>query len=93
MSSLAEFSPIDLVDEHGFILDKDVREPKVLMIASGLDIRTVQDIGGHKDIKTTMNYAHLLAEKIREAARTFSIKPAEEIQPDPRNYLRLVKNS
>ena len=63
------------------------------MIASGLDIRTVQDIGGHKDIKTTMNYAHLLAEKIREAARTFSIKPAEEIQPDPRNYLRLVKNS
>jgi integrase len=63
-----------------------------LMIASGLDIRTVQEIGGHTDIKTTMNYAHLLAERIRHAARTFSIQPSEEKRAEQKPVLRLISN-
>ena|GEM_PF-698205 len=63
-----------------------------LMIAGGLDIRTVQEIGGHTDIKTTMNYAHLLAERIKHAARTFSIEPAEEKVAERKPVLRLISN-
>ncbi len=63
-----------------------------LMIASGLDIKTVQEIGGHTDIKTTMNYAHLLAERIKFAARNFVIQPSEQISPEPKPVLRLISN-
>lgn len=61
-----------------------------LMIASGLDLKTVQDIAGHKDIKTTINYAHLLAERIKHAARTFVIKPTQETLPNQKTNLRLL---
>jgi hypothetical protein len=44
-----------------------------LMIASGLDLKTVQEICGHQKITTTMNYTHLLGDSIRKAARSFSI--------------------
>lgn len=63
-----------------------------LMIASGLDIRTVQEIGGHTDIKTTMNYAHLLAERIKHASRTFVIQPSEELERTQKPVLRLISN-
>jgi hypothetical protein len=46
------------------------------MIADGLDLRTVQEICGHKDIDTTMRYAHLLGDSIKKAARAFSIVPS-----------------
>jgi integrase len=46
-----------------------------LMIGSGIDLRTVQEICGHKDIKTTMGYAHLLGDNLRRVAQTFSVKP------------------
>jgi integrase len=46
-----------------------------LMIGSGVDLKTVQEICGHDNIKTTMNYIHLLSERIRETARTFSVRP------------------
>lgn len=46
-----------------------------LMIASGIDLKTVQEICGHGDIKTTMNYVHLLSNSIRETARKFSVLP------------------
>lgn len=49
-----------------------------LMIAGGLDIKTVQEICGHKDISTTMNYVHLLGDSVRQAARTFLVGPSSE---------------
>jgi len=63
-----------------------------LVIASGLDIRTVQEIGGHTDIKTTMNYAHLLAERIKHEGRTFIIQPSEELEKIQKPVLRLISN-
>ena len=30
------------------------------MLASGADIRTVQEVMGHKDVSTTMIYTHVL---------------------------------
>jgi len=71
----------------------DLRHTAIsLMIASGLDLKTVQDIAGHKDIKTTINYAHLLAERIKHVARTFVIKPTEEMPPEQNKpNLRLLK--
>lgn len=82
-------TPIDhdnFVDRY---FEKDVAEASVkkirfhdlrhtgttLMIAGGLDIKTVQEICGHKDISTTMNYVHLLGDSVKQAARTFSVVP------------------
>ena len=45
------------------------------LIAAGVDIKTVQVILGHEDIKTTMNYVHLVGDKVKEVARTFSLSP------------------
>jgi len=62
-----------------------------LMIADGLDVKTVQEIAGHKDLKTTMNYVHLLAERIRYAARTFAVKPEVQFKEKKQKlFLRLV---
>lgn len=97
--------PIRHDDFKKRVFDRDIREwggPKIrfhdlrhsaatLMIASGLDLKTVQEICGHEDIHTTMNYAHLLAEKIRQVARTFSIGPSESLQEESKTRLRLVK--
>jgi site-specific recombinase XerD len=30
------------------------------LLADGYDIRTVQELSGHKDVKTTMIYTHVL---------------------------------
>jgi len=38
-------------------------------LMSGLDIRTVQKLAGHASIVTTMKYAHLSPEHLREAAQ------------------------
>lgn len=46
------------------------------MIASGVDLKTVQEICGHEKIETTMNYVHLLSERIRETARSFALLPS-----------------
>lgn len=45
------------------------------MIASGLDLKTVKEICGHQDVATTMRYAHLLGDSIKQAARSFSVVP------------------
>jgi integrase len=50
-----------------------------LMAAAGIDLRTVQEICGHQSIQTTMNYAHMLAERIRDTARSFAIVPQANI--------------
>lgn len=44
-----------------------------LMLASGIDIKTVKEICGHASIVTTMGYAHLVSGSIENVARTFSI--------------------
>ena len=46
-----------------------------LMIANGVDIKTVKEICGHADITTTMNYVHLLSGSIANVAKVFSLKP------------------
>ena len=57
------------------------------MIANGIDIKTVQSIAGHEDIKTTMNYVHVVGSKIKEVSRTFSIS---QNVSKPLPILRLV---
>lgn len=44
-----------------------------LMISEGIDIKTVQSILGHEDIKTTMNYVHLIGDNIKKVAMSFRI--------------------
>lgn len=44
-----------------------------LLISAGIDLRTVQEIFGHEDITTTMNYTHLIADNIKRVADLFSI--------------------
>lgn len=67
--------------------DRDVREAGVpvirwhdlrhtaatLMLAQGVDIKTVQTICGHEQIETTLLYVHVLGDGIKEVARRFSI--------------------
>jgi len=71
----------------------DLRHTAItLMIGDGLDVKTVQEIAGHKDVKTTMNYVHLLAERIRYAAKTFAVKPEVKFKEKrQKSFLRLVK--
>ncbi|MCX6119784.1 MAG: site-specific integrase [Proteobacteria bacterium] len=47
-----------------------------LMIDQGVDLVTVSKILGHKDMKTTMLYLHLLPNKIAETAAVFSVLPS-----------------
>jgi hypothetical protein len=37
-----------------------VRQPFATLIEGGYDIRTIQELLGHKDVKTTMIYTHVL---------------------------------
>ncbi len=55
----------------------DLRHTGVtLMVAEGLDLKTVKEICGHKDISTTMKYVHLVADCIKNVAKVFAIVPA-----------------
>lgn len=47
-----------------------------LMIASGVDVKTVKEICGHADISTTMNYVHLVAASVERVPLLFSLSPA-----------------
>ncbi|MBF0362728.1 MAG: site-specific integrase [Oligoflexia bacterium] len=40
-----------------------------LLIAAGVDIMTVKEICGHEDIKTTMNYVHLIGNSVRKVGQ------------------------
>ena len=59
-----------------------------LMIGNGVDLKTVKEICGHKDIATTMGYTHLLGDNLKNVARSFSIKPSITQNEEPK--LRLV---
>ncbi len=51
-----------------------------LLIAAGVDLKTVQEICGHEDIKTTMNYVHLVGENIRRVSEVFQVS-AKPVSP------------
>lgn len=70
----------------------DLRHTAItFMIAGGLDLRTVQEIAGHKDIKTTMNYAHVLAETVRLAGKTPLVMPSTCEGTETNSHLQLVQ--
>lgn len=46
-----------------------------LLIANGVDVKTVKEICGHADIATTMNYVHMISGSINKVAQTFSVAP------------------
>jgi site-specific recombinase XerD len=45
------------------------------MIASGVNLPTVQAILDHKDVSTTMRYVHLLGDSIQQVISSFSVLP------------------
>jgi len=47
------------------------------------DIALVKEYAGHKDVKTTMVYAHVLDSRIRMVTKGFDIKPPELPAPQP----------
>lgn len=47
-----------------------------LMLGSGIDVKTVQEILGHKDLATTMKYLHAISGSVGAAAKVFDIKPS-----------------
>jgi Phage integrase family len=40
------------------------------LVMAGVDLRTVQELMGHKDIKMTLRYAHLSPDHTRQAMET-----------------------
>jgi integrase len=46
-----------------------------IMVDSGVNIKTVQFIAGHKDITTTMKYVHLLGDSLTDVTKSFQINP------------------
>ena len=58
-----------------------------LMIDKGVDLVTVSKILGHKEMKTTMLYLHLLPNKIADTAALFSVVPrsaSDHVSAQPR---------
>lgn len=56
-----------------------------LMLAKGIDVKTVSEILGHEDISTTMIYVHLLGDKVKQVSKFFSVGPTsrEAARPQP----------
>ncbi|MDZ4083130.1 MAG: tyrosine-type recombinase/integrase, partial [Bdellovibrionales bacterium] len=44
-----------------------------MMIAGGIDLKTVKEICGHADIATTMTYVHLISGAVERVAQVFSV--------------------
>lgn len=55
-----------------------------LMIDKGVDLVTVSKILGHKDLRTTMLYLHLLPNKIADTAALFSVVPTVSVPSQAR---------
>lgn len=47
-----------------------------LMLDSGIDVKTVQEILGHKELSTTMKYVHLIGGKVKAAGEKFAVRPS-----------------
>lgn len=71
-----------------FVRFHDLRHTAAtLMIANGIDLKTVKEICGHADIATTMNYVHMIAGSVNKVAKTFSVVPESRAEVIP---LKLV---
>ena len=62
------------------------------LVMAGVDLRTVQELAGHKDIKMTTRYAHLApAHKLAAVDRLAEYRMEQEKTEAKRTYgLRLV---
>jgi integrase len=47
-----------------------------LILLSGVDVRSLQDIMGHEDLSTTMRYVHALGDSAKRVSESFSVKPS-----------------
>lgn len=47
------------------------------LTAGGIDLRTVQTLAGHRNIKTTMNYAHFVPDNMFRALEVLQSRPEE----------------
>lgn len=54
-----------------------------LMLDAGVDLRTVQEILGHKNLETTARYIHALGKNVSRAAKTFSLNPSAKSETSP----------
>lgn len=50
-----------------------------LMLLAGVDVKSLQDIMGHKDIKTTMKYVHAIGDAASRVAQAFSVKAQDNV--------------
>jgi integrase len=48
-----------------------------LMLAKGIDVKTVSEILGHEDLETTLIYVHLLGNRIKQVSDLFFVRPAK----------------
>ena len=44
------------------------------LVQAGIDIYTVKELLGHKDLRMTVRYAHLFPEKLREAVKVLDVE-------------------
>lgn len=44
------------------------------LVQAGIDIYTVKELLGHKDLRMTVRYAHLSPEKLREAVKVLDVE-------------------
>jgi integrase len=54
-----------------------------IMLDEGVDIRTLQEILGHKDLDTTQRYVHAIGHNIGRAARAFSLSGNHTVDTPP----------
>ncbi len=54
------------------------------LISRGVDVRTVQQLMGHRDIKTTLTYLHLIRGAERRAIDALELVPGISLAPQPR---------
>lgn len=52
------------------------------LVSQGHDLRTVMEVAGHADIKTTMGYVKLVGQNIDKLAQSFSISPTSNGNTD-----------
>jgi site-specific recombinase XerD len=48
----------------------------------GIDLRTIQELMGHRDITTTMRYVHFAPGKLREPSSRHTGAESEELQQE-----------